>query len=34
MPALIEGARAYVTVGEMTGVLRRVWGEHQETAEI
>ncbi len=34
MPALVEGARAYVTVGEMTGVLRSVWGEYEETPAI
>jgi methylmalonyl-CoA mutase N-terminal domain/subunit len=34
MPALIDGARAYATVGEMTGVLRRVWGEYEETPAI
>jgi methylmalonyl-CoA mutase N-terminal domain/subunit len=27
MPALIEAARAYVTVGEMCDALRRAWGE-------
>ena len=34
MPALVAGARAYATVGEMTAVLRRVWGEYTETPEI
>jgi methylmalonyl-CoA mutase N-terminal domain/subunit len=34
MPALIDGARAYATVGEMTDVLRRVWGEYEETPAI
>jgi methylmalonyl-CoA mutase N-terminal domain/subunit len=30
MEALVECARAYVTVGETTDVLRRVWGEYVE----
>jgi methylmalonyl-CoA mutase N-terminal domain/subunit len=30
MPALVEAARAYATVGEMCDVLRRVWGEWVE----
>jgi methylmalonyl-CoA mutase N-terminal domain/subunit len=34
LPALLECARAYVTVGEMCGVLRRVWGEYEEAAAI
>ncbi len=34
MPALIDGARAYATVGEMTDVLRRVWGEYEEAPAI
>jgi methylmalonyl-CoA mutase N-terminal domain/subunit len=34
MPVLVEGARARATLGEMTGVLRRVWGEHEEAPEV
>jgi methylmalonyl-CoA mutase N-terminal domain/subunit len=34
MPALIDGARAYATVGEMTDVLRKVWGEYEETPAV
>jgi methylmalonyl-CoA mutase N-terminal domain/subunit len=30
MPALIEAARAYATVGEMCDALRDVWGEYEE----
>ena len=30
MPALIDCANAYVTLGEMCGVLRRVYGEYKE----
>ncbi|MGE0801086.1 MAG: methylmalonyl-CoA mutase [Lautropia sp.] len=29
MPAIIEATRSYCTVGEITGLLREVWGEHQ-----
>ena len=31
MPAIIEAARAYVTMGEMCDALRRVWGTWRET---
>jgi methylmalonyl-CoA mutase N-terminal domain/subunit len=31
MPAMIEAARAYATVGEMCDALRDVWGEYVET---
>jgi methylmalonyl-CoA mutase N-terminal domain/subunit len=34
MPALIDASRAYATVGEMTDVLRKVWGEYEETPAI
>jgi methylmalonyl-CoA mutase N-terminal domain/subunit len=34
MPPLIECARASVTVGEMCGVLRGVWGEYVESPSI
>jgi methylmalonyl-CoA mutase N-terminal domain/subunit len=34
MPALIECAHAYATVGEMCDVLRGVWGEYAEPASI
>jgi methylmalonyl-CoA mutase N-terminal domain/subunit len=30
MPAFVEAARAYATVGEMCDILRRVWGEWVE----
>jgi len=31
MPALLEAARAYVTLGEMCDALRQVWGTWRET---
>ncbi|MFC1896034.1 methylmalonyl-CoA mutase family protein [Thermodesulfobacteriota bacterium] len=31
MPHLIEAAKAYVTVGEMTQALKDVWGEYRES---
>ena len=34
MPALLDAVRAYATVGEMCDVLRRVWGEYEETPSI
>jgi methylmalonyl-CoA mutase N-terminal domain/subunit len=34
MPALLDAVRAYATVGEMCDVLRRVWGEYEETPTI
>jgi methylmalonyl-CoA mutase N-terminal domain/subunit len=34
MPALLDAVRAYATVGEMCDVLRKVWGEYQETPTI
>jgi methylmalonyl-CoA mutase N-terminal domain/subunit len=33
-PVLLECARAYASVGEMTGVLRDTWGEYVETPSI
>ncbi len=30
MPALIEGAKAYCTLGEMTDVMREVFGIYRE----
>jgi methylmalonyl-CoA mutase N-terminal domain/subunit len=30
MPAIFEAARAYATIGEMCGVLRKVYGEYRE----
>ena len=30
MPAILEAARAYATVGEMCDALRDVFGEYQE----
>jgi methylmalonyl-CoA mutase N-terminal domain/subunit len=29
MPRLVDCARASVTIGEMCGALREVWGEYQ-----
>jgi methylmalonyl-CoA mutase N-terminal domain/subunit len=34
MPPLVDAARAGATVGEMTDVLRRVWGEYEESPAI
>jgi methylmalonyl-CoA mutase N-terminal domain/subunit len=34
MPALLDAVRAYATVGEMCDVLRKAWGEYQETPTI
>ncbi len=31
MPAILDAARVYVTMGEMCGVLREVWGTWRET---
>ena len=31
MPAIIDAARAYVTMGEMCDTLREVWGTWRET---
>ena len=31
MPALLDAVRAYATVGEMCDVLRKAWGEYEET---
>jgi methylmalonyl-CoA mutase N-terminal domain/subunit len=30
MPAIMEAVGAYATIGEMCGVLRRVYGEYKE----
>ena len=30
-PAIVDAVKAHATVGEITAVLRDVWGEHQET---
>ena len=30
MPAIVEAVSAYATIGEMCGVLRRVYGEYRE----
>ena len=32
VPALIECAKAYVTIGEMCGILGKEWGYYQEGA--
>ena len=34
MPALIECAAAYVTLGEMCGVFRAVYGEYREPVAV
>jgi methylmalonyl-CoA mutase N-terminal domain/subunit len=34
MTPILEAVRAYATVGEMCDVLRKVWGEYEETAVI
>jgi methylmalonyl-CoA mutase N-terminal domain/subunit len=34
LPCILEGVKAYATVGEISDVLRRVWGEHVETLVI
>ena len=31
MPAIVDAARAYVTMGEMCDALREVWGVWRET---
>ncbi len=31
LPLVLEAVKAEATVGEIAGVLRSVWGEHQET---
>ena len=30
LPPILDAVRAYATVGEISNVLRGVWGEHQE----
>jgi len=30
MPGIVEAARAYATLGEICGVLRRTYGEYKE----
>ena len=30
MPAIVDAVEAYATIGEMCGVLRRVYGEYRE----
>jgi methylmalonyl-CoA mutase N-terminal domain/subunit len=30
MPCLIEAAKSYVSIGEITGALKEVWGEYKE----
>ena len=34
MPALVEAAKAYATVGEISNVLRAAWGEHRELVTV
>jgi methylmalonyl-CoA mutase N-terminal domain/subunit len=31
MPAMLEAVRAYATIGEMSGLLRKVFGTYRET---
>ena len=31
LPLILEGVKAYATVGEIANVLRDAWGEHTET---
>lgn len=33
LPALLDCAKAYATIGEMCGVLGRLWGHYQETPQ-
>ena len=30
MPVIIEAVKAYATIGEITGVLRKLYGEYKE----
>ncbi len=34
MPYLMEAVRAYATLGEVCGALRKVWGEHKELVTV
>ena len=34
LPAIIEAVRAYATIGEVSDVLRRAWGEHRELVTV
>jgi methylmalonyl-CoA mutase N-terminal domain/subunit len=34
LPAIIEAVRAYATIGEISDVLRRAWGEHRELVTV
>jgi methylmalonyl-CoA mutase, N-terminal domain len=34
MPAILEAAAAYCTLGEICGVMRTVFGEHRETVVV
>jgi methylmalonyl-CoA mutase N-terminal domain/subunit len=31
LPLILDAVKAYATVGEISNVLRSVWGEHVET---
>ena len=31
MPVILECVESYASIGEICGVLRRVWGEHRES---
>jgi methylmalonyl-CoA mutase N-terminal domain/subunit len=34
LPVILEAVKAYATVGEISGALRRVFGEYQESVVI
>jgi methylmalonyl-CoA mutase N-terminal domain/subunit len=34
MPVLVDCAAVYATIGEMTDVLRKVWGEYEEASAV
>jgi methylmalonyl-CoA mutase N-terminal domain/subunit len=34
MPAILDAAESYATLGEIAGAMRQVFGEHQETVVV
>ena len=34
MPPILDAVRAYATIGEICGVLREVFGEHQDSMDL
>ena len=34
MPYILDAVHAYATLGEVMGVMRRVFGEHKETVVV